>query len=528
MSRGAHAAVLALLVACGSWPWLGELRLWPMAPDSATWIARADPAAPGWFEWTFLTSHFDVGWRPLTALAFTANRLVLGLEPLGYRLTDLALHALTAVLVAALARRLAPQAPAWTGWLAAAVLLAHPVSDEVVPFLARRSYPLGSALSLAAALVFLPPPAEATGRTAPSQARALAAGLLVALAVAANEASILSAAALPLLALVRGTGEEREPRSARLAALVRATAWLALPVAALVAARWAVVGGLGGYELAGDEGGRAGRAPEVLLAAWRELGGVARAPEAAVWVALLLVLPFYAWRAFRRRGPELVLALWVAAYPLLYASQGVWFPRQAYVAVVPLALLVALVAARTADGPAGTRALCLLPQLALAGLLLWSSPAVRGPDRERVAERQERDALIDAALADLRALAATARDEPLDVHLVLPYAPPRAREDALRARAAGRELSRASRVPAQWLATCLAGERVRPLEFLYVRAGPPGPPATEEGPRRVRIRAGSAYYLVEPGPEGTRLRRRDEEAPRSVAVPPGQAWIAPR
>jgi hypothetical protein len=300
----------------------------------------------------------------------------------------------------------------------------------------------------------------------------------------------------------------------------------------VVAARWAVVGGLGGYELAGDEGGRAGRAPEVLAAAWRELGGVARAPEAAVWPALFLVLPFYAWRALRLRGPELVLALWVAAYPLLYASQGVWFPRQAYVAVVPLALLVALVAAHTADAPAGTRALLLLPQLALAALLLWSSPAVRGPDRERVAERHERDALIDAALVDLRDLAAAPPregvDEPLDVHLVLPYAPPRPRDDALRARAAGRELSRASRVPAQWLATCLKGERVRPLEFLYVSAGPPGPPATAEGSERVLVRPGSAYYVVEPGPERTRLRRRDEQAPRSVPAPPGQVWIAPR
>ena len=47
------------------------------------------PQAPDWAEWVFATRHFNVGWRPLTALTFTANYLVGGLEPLVYRATDL-------------------------------------------------------------------------------------------------------------------------------------------------------------------------------------------------------------------------------------------------------------------------------------------------------------------------------------------------------------------------------------------------------------------------------------------------------
>ena len=371
MSRAAGIALLSLVVAAGAWPWLGELQRWPMTPDSVTWIERAAPGTDwnGWLEWTFLTSHFDVGWRPLTALSFTADRLLGGLEPLPYRATDLALHLLAAWLVAASARRLAPELPAWSPALAALIFLSHPVAGEVVPFLARRSYSLSTVLALAALLVYLePPPADArSGRR-----RALAAGGLLALALAANETAVLAAAALPFL---------RRARFGRQAAIAsRSTLWLALPVIAMVAVRTAVVGGLGGYE---PDEGAGGGALEVFGAAWREIGGVARAPDAVAWLAGALAL-LCARCAFAWRGPVLVLALWIAAHPLVYAGQGVWFPRQAYVAAAPLALLVALLAGGAWASRGGWgRAAQLAPPAGFAALLLSASPLLRGDDPAR-------------------------------------------------------------------------------------------------------------------------------------------------
>ena len=534
MSRGAFFTVLSALILGSLWPWYTELFLWPMAPDSATWIERASTSDPGWFDWTFRTSHFDVGWRPLTALSFTLNRTLFGLEPLGYRVTDLVLHGLTAAALACTARRLTPELPPWSAWLVALVFLAHPVTDEVVPFLARRSYPLGALLGLAAWLVYLRP---ADGSRSPrlERGRSLLAGLLLALAIAANEVSVLFAVALPFAALARG---------APLAAVARSTAVLALLPIALVLARTSVVGGLGGYELPEDTGDRTW---PVFVAAWRELAGIARAtalPEALGWLLLVVSLPYYVIRALLERGTKLVLLLWVAAHPLLYAGQGVWFPRQAYVATVPLALLVGLMLSRTLSTESTLlRTAHMIPQLALVFALTLSSPLVRGPEPARIAERVARNDLINAALADLLDPAGSAqqrtRAEREPVHLVLPFAPPVEREDALRARAAQRELSRASRLPARWLATYLEarGGPSEPLEFVYVLADGEGPLATPAG-GSVRVRPGSPYYVAEPRKRAAadgdaearprpRMVRHDEQAERDVPIPSGRAWIAP-
>jgi hypothetical protein len=524
MPRSAELAILALVVAAGSWPWLGELERWPMTPDSVTWIERAAPVPDwhAWLEWTFLTSQFDVGWRPLTALSFTANRLLAGLEPELYRSTDIALHALAAWLVAAVARRLAPELPAWSRWLAAGLFLAHPVAGEVVPFLARRSYSLATVLSLAAILVYLAPrPSEARAR-----GRALAAGVLLALGIAASETAVFAAAALPFLA--------RAHRATRVALVSGSTLWLFGPVIAAVALRTAVVGGLGGYE--SDEGPRA---LAVFTAAWREIGGVARAPRALAWIAAAPALVYYGWRACSERSLTLVLALWVAAHPLLYAGQNVWFPRQAYVAAAPLALLVALSAASTWTGRRGwRRAAELAPQVAFGALLLLVSPLLRGGDPARNAERDRRQALIDAALADLQALAG-AGGQPSEVSLVLPCAPELERDDALRAHPAGRELARASRVPARWLAAYLAGSGIEPRELVYVvdeghRAEPLA--RLDQDGRTLSIRAGCVYYVAAPsGGEApgasdresrTKFVRQEASATRELTVPPGRVWIA--
>jgi hypothetical protein len=519
MSRSAAIAILALIVAAGTWPWLGELPRWPMTPDAVTWIERAE-VGPGWLEWTFLASHFEVGWRPLTALSFTANRLLAGLDPLLYRATDLALHALAAWLVAASARRLAPGLPRWAGWLAAALFLAHPVAEEVVPYLARRSYALATVLVLLALLVHQRPrePGARSGL-----GRGLAAGTLLALGIASNEAAVLACGALPLLA--------RAQYGPRAPLLSPASVGLALPVLLVLALRTAVVGGIGGYEA-----GAAG-AGQVLAAAWREIACLARAGEGLAWAALLALLPYYGWRALAGPGPLAVLALWVAAYPLLYAGQGVWFPRQAYPAAAPLALLVALAFAGTWSTRGGwARAAHLAPQVLFVGILLWSSPLLRGPDPARTAERRAAQAIIDGALAELGRPDASG-DGSSAVHLVLPYSAQVERDGVLKAGAVERELSRTARLPARLLAMLLAERGVESRELAYVHdVGDRRQPLARLGEdrRTLIVREGCAYFVAREEPEGggpdragrARLLRRGASDPRAVSVPPGSVWIA--
>ena len=120
--------------------------------------------------------------------------------------------------------------------------------------------------------------------------------------------------------------------------------------------------------------------------------------------------------------------------------------------------------------------------------------------------------------------------------LVLPCVASVEREDVLRAHSSERELTRASRVPARWLAAYLAGRGVEPRELVYVvGSGDRGEPLARLGDdgRTLSIRAGCVYFLAQDddaapaeGEGHARFLRRGAEAPREVVAPAGLVWIA--
>jgi hypothetical protein len=91
-------------------------------------------------------------YRPLQTLSYAVDYQLWGLDPFGFHLTSVLIHAAAALLLYRLAARLlGAREPA----LAAALLWAvHPVHTEAVTYVSGRSDPLAAALMLASLLLF--------------------------------------------------------------------------------------------------------------------------------------------------------------------------------------------------------------------------------------------------------------------------------------------------------------------------------------------------------------------------------------
>jgi hypothetical protein len=501
------AAALGLTCLLGLRPYLYILPIWPTSRDAALWIARGLPSDPDWLRWIFATRHFNVGFRPVAALSYTLNYLVGGFSAAVYRLTDMGIHLACAVLVYLLYRRLAPRRPRWGGLLASALFVAHPVVEEVLPHLARRSYALSTMLGVAALLALCRSPVDDAGRQRPGGhwLRAVSGGALLAAAVLSNEIAYLIVP-VALMLLLHGFGRHPEQRGQ----LVLAAGIPLLFVAGTLVLRLAVVQGLGGYPT------EAGRLGPIVLATWHTLGWLAplRAGPAAVplwlWLAAPLVGLYYLYRAVwlpltGRASADgwlpALLLLWLAGYTLLFAPFGVWFPRQVYTAVVPLSLLVGLLLAETVQRsqPRGwIRAMHLLPQLALIGWLLAFSPAVRGADPERRAAWVASDALLREMAGDLSSVAGPAR-----VRLAIPHY---RRPEVFALRARERVASRpplSAWQPALWMQAVLGEGRVSVEPFLAFEQDPreaPRPPkqGVLNGRPAVVLSPERTYWLLSP------------------------------
>src|SRR5574338_1279224 len=89
-------------------------------------------------------------YRPLTSVTYALNHAVGGLDPAGYHLVNVLLHALVALAVLALGRRVG--LPRWAAALGAVAFAVHPVHVEVVANVAGRKDELAALFSLAAVL----------------------------------------------------------------------------------------------------------------------------------------------------------------------------------------------------------------------------------------------------------------------------------------------------------------------------------------------------------------------------------------
>jgi len=111
--------------------------------------------------WSTADLHVPNLYRPVTILSFAIGRTVHGLRPLGFRLVDLLLHTLNALLVLLLARRVMPRTGSGPGAVldgplfAALLFSVHPVHTEVLGEIVGRAELLAAVFLLGSVLVFL-------------------------------------------------------------------------------------------------------------------------------------------------------------------------------------------------------------------------------------------------------------------------------------------------------------------------------------------------------------------------------------
>ena len=497
-SRLAGWILVVLLLTLGAWPFVPYLTSVPLQPDSLTWIERSQPGAEGWSEWVFRSSHF-VGYRPLTALSFAADVQLFGLSSLALRLTDLALHLGAGCAVFLLARRLAGL---WPACLALTVFLAHPGADEVVPFLARRSYSIATlggmlGLWLASRAVSTRGPHGRGPEDEPVAGSSVAlalSGPALLLAMFGNELGALLALALPVIALGSAGRAAR-----RRAVLVSAWGWLW--IAAGVWIRHQVMDGVGGYE---HEGSIADRGAAVLALYGAALPGRLQGTEGS-WglaaVAIGLYAPVAATLLLRGQRRTLIpmgLLCTLTAFGATVASQGVWFPRQVYPAAALLALFVAVVASRTVLDGGAPRRLRWTHGAGLGLLLLTvlhDSPLVVGPSAGRVRMAEVATRFVGDVQDSAMAL-----EPPARVFMVAPtVAEPELDRAFLRADwgpRGSRALERRIQVPARWLTAVSEGRDVRFRELAYVvDADGAAAPSVETTPTlEVRLPEGATCY----------------------------------
>lgn len=106
----------------------------------------------GWADGLWSSSYREL--RPLNALAFIVDARLWGVEPMGYRLTNLAVHAMSAALVGLIAWRVSRR-EAMVAAIAAGFFALHPVNAHAVAWITGRVDLLSTAFLLAGFLGFL-------------------------------------------------------------------------------------------------------------------------------------------------------------------------------------------------------------------------------------------------------------------------------------------------------------------------------------------------------------------------------------
>lgn len=428
------AVVLALLAARPFLPYQGAP---PLQRDSLTWIENTAPDAEERWDWSLRQSHF-IGYRPLTALTFAVGADTHGDDATALRAFDLALHVLTCVVLFLLAASLFGVGPAFAAGLFFAV---HPASDEVVPFLARRSYSLSTLLALCGLWC-----ARRRGIVT-----GVLAGPLLLAAMFAHELGAVVALALPAVVLARATSPGRR---------LGVCAWSAACLAVGVWIRSGVMEGVDGYAIGDDF---AERARAVLGAFGSSIGG-RLSVEGTVWFVVLgACAAYYVAQSVRlaiaRRFAALLILLALVAYGVIVAREAVWFPRQAYGAAALVGLLVAAVQSESSKWHA-------VAPLTLIAVGLVHSPAIHGSNPDRVARARAATAFVDGVREAARGLgepgnigivARIELEEESDALTILPD------------RTGGRERQqRHMRMPFIWLKRTLGADDVILRELAYV------------------------------------------------------------
>jgi len=128
-------------------PALGAGWIWD---DAANVTECAPVLSPGGLRAIWLEPGATQQWFPLTYTLYWLEHAAWGLRPAGFHAVTVLLHALAAVLLARLLRRLGLGAPA--AWLGAALFALHPVHVETVAWVSETKSTLSLACALGSAL----------------------------------------------------------------------------------------------------------------------------------------------------------------------------------------------------------------------------------------------------------------------------------------------------------------------------------------------------------------------------------------
>ena len=393
-------------------------------------------------------SHFTdraMFYRPIASLSYAFDYWAWGLDPFGYHLTDLLLHAGTAALVVILVCVVLDDTS--TGALAGVIFALHPLAVEVVPTPARRHDMLATAFILVAVALFVrATETMAVGRTdredfadgdrgrteerrtasGPSVDRGLRyrhlAGSVLAylLALGSKETAIVLPALVGAWLVIRWWGgSSRRALRAGVALLGP----FAVATVGYLALRIAVLDGLGGYDRSVTVTAEAittmvSRYVLSLVYPVDFLNALSTYDLQLVPNGLYVVLAgtslLVVHGVSKRQGVRLALAsargrllalsgVWIVVPVLLFVRTGRYTVRSGYVAVVPVAIVLAVVVVgaarevRRRDDPRAVSIAALVVGSMLVISLLAGSPLVHPYDGWERAGEVSKDSLTAVA-----------------------------------------------------------------------------------------------------------------------------------
>lgn len=175
----------------------------------------------GWAQFTWmLTTAWSGHWIPLTWLTLSVDWALWGMNPFGYHLTNLVLHAANGALCFALAARILARSmpsmtasPIRTGAAAAALVFAvHPLRAEAVAWVSERRDVLSGLFYLVAVLTYLEAVEAEPGRRRRWMALSVAAFVLAMLSKAIVVSLPIALLVLDVYPLRRLRGSDGESR----------------------------------------------------------------------------------------------------------------------------------------------------------------------------------------------------------------------------------------------------------------------------------------------------------------------------
>lgn len=116
---------------------------------SSGWVLPVETAGAWWTPHGLTVEYF----RPLVVVFFAIDRLLYGLHPAGYHLTNLLIHAGTTLLVWGIGRRVLGSG--FGAWAAAALFAIHPCHAGAVDWISGRTDVLAGAFYAGALLLYL-------------------------------------------------------------------------------------------------------------------------------------------------------------------------------------------------------------------------------------------------------------------------------------------------------------------------------------------------------------------------------------